>query len=128
VRQINPWLRDPVHQHSQLFTRADVEGHLPPELSIVECGRYNIFKWVNLGREPIFAASGPGGERLLPQDLSIAECGRSNINPRNPANSLPAWQRDLPSFIAGLNLLDDALTTSFRTGHRRNGRRLLVRR
>jgi hypothetical protein len=33
------------------------------------------------------------------------------IVPRNPANALPAWLRDWPSFIAGLNLLDDALTT-----------------
>jgi hypothetical protein len=45
-------------------------------------------------------------ERLLPPDLSIVECGRANIIPRNPANSLPAWQRDLPSFVAGLNVLD----------------------
>jgi SAM-dependent methyltransferase len=73
VRQINPWLRHPVHQHSRLFTRADVEQLLPPDLSIVECGRYNII-------------------------------------PRNPANALPAWLRDSPSFVAGLNLLDDALT------------------
>jgi len=27
----------------------------------------------NLGREPIVAASGPGGERLLPPNLSIVE-------------------------------------------------------
>lgn len=73
VRQINPWLRKPVFQHSRLFTRADVERLLPPDLSIVECGRYNII-------------------------------------PRNPANALPAWLRDSPSFVAGLNLLDDAVT------------------
>jgi SAM-dependent methyltransferase len=73
VRQINPWLRHPVHQHSRLFTRADVERLLPPDLSIVECGRYNII-------------------------------------PRNPANALPAWLRDSRAFVAGLNLLDDALT------------------
>jgi hypothetical protein len=42
MRQINPWLRHPVHQHSRLFTRADVERLLPPDLSIVECGHYNI--------------------------------------------------------------------------------------
>jgi len=74
VRQVNPWLRHPAHQHSRLFTRADVERLLPPDLSIVECGRYNII-------------------------------------PRNPANALPAWLRDSPSFVAGLNLLDDGLTT-----------------
>ena len=62
-------------------------------------------------REPIVAASGPGGERLLPQDLSIVECGRSNVVPRNPANPLPAWLRDSPTFVAGPNLLDDALTS-----------------
>ena len=73
VRQINPWLRHPVHQHSRLFTRADVERLLPPDLSIVECGRYNII-------------------------------------PRNPTNALPAWLRDSRTFVAGLNLLDDALT------------------
>lgn len=73
VRQVNPWLRHPVHQHSRLFTRADVERLLPPDLSIVECGRYNII-------------------------------------PRNPANALPAWLRDSRTFVAGLNLLDDALT------------------
>jgi len=73
VRQINPWLRHPVHQHSRLFTRADVERLLPPDLSIVECGRYNII-------------------------------------PRNPANALPAWLRDSRTFVAGLNLLDDAVT------------------
>ena len=49
-------------------------------------------------------------ERLLPPDLSIVECGRSNIMPRNPANALPAWLRDSRAFVAGLNLLDDALT------------------
>jgi len=49
-------------------------------------------------------------ERLLPPDLSIVECGRSNIVPRNPANSLPASLRDSPSFVAGLNFLDDGLT------------------
>jgi hypothetical protein len=69
----NAWLRHPVHQHSQLFTRADVE-------------------------------------RLLSPDLSIVACGRSNIIPRNPANPLPAWLRDSPTFVAGLNLLDDGLT------------------
>jgi cyclopropane fatty-acyl-phospholipid synthase-like methyltransferase len=42
VRQVTPWLSHPVHQHSRLFTRADVEQLLPPDLSIVECGRYNI--------------------------------------------------------------------------------------
>jgi|694.fasta_scaffold06027_9 cyclopropane fatty-acyl-phospholipid synthase-like methyltransferase len=42
VRQINPWLRKPVFQHSRLFTRADVERLLPPDLAIVECGRYNL--------------------------------------------------------------------------------------
>jgi hypothetical protein len=41
VRQINPWLRHPVHQHSRLFTRADVERLLSPSVSVVECGRYN---------------------------------------------------------------------------------------
>ena len=69
----DPWLRQPVHQHSRLFTRADIEQLLPPDLSIIECGRYNII-------------------------------------PRNPANALPAWLRDSPTFVAGLNLLDDALT------------------
>jgi len=49
-------------------------------------------------------------ERLLPPDLSIIECGRYNIVPRNPANPLPAWLRDSPLFVAGLNLLDDGLT------------------
>jgi len=73
VRQVNPWLRKPVFQHSRLFTRASVERLLPPDLSIVECGRYNII-------------------------------------PRNPANALPAWLRDSRAFVAGLNLLDDALT------------------
>jgi SAM-dependent methyltransferase len=73
VRQVNPWLRRPVFQHSRLFTRADVERLLPPDLSIVECGRYNII-------------------------------------PRNPANALPAWLRDSRAFVAGLNLLDDAVT------------------
>jgi SAM-dependent methyltransferase len=73
VRQVNPWLRKPVFQHSRLFTRASVERLLPPSLSIVECGRYNII-------------------------------------PRNPANALPAWLRDSRAFVAGLNLLDDALT------------------
>ena len=62
-----------MHQHSRLFTRADVE-------------------------------------RLLPPSLSIVECGRSNIIPRNHANALPAWLRDSRAFVAGLNLLDDALT------------------
>ena len=42
MRQINSWLRHPVHQHSRLFARADVERLLPPDLSIVECGRSNI--------------------------------------------------------------------------------------
>jgi SAM-dependent methyltransferase len=73
VRSVNPWLRSPVFQHSKLFTRADVEQFLPPDLSIVECGRYNII-------------------------------------PRNPTSALPAWLRDSPTFVAGLNLLDDALT------------------
>jgi SAM-dependent methyltransferase len=73
VRQVTPWLRRPVWQHSRLFTRADVERLLPPDLSIVECGRYNII-------------------------------------PRNPANALPAWLRDSRTFVAGLNLLDDAVT------------------
>ena len=73
VRQVNPWLRKPVFQHSRLFTRASVE-------------------------------------RLLPPSLSIVECGRSNIIPRNPASALPAWLRDSQAFVAGLNLLDDALT------------------
>jgi hypothetical protein len=62
-----------VHQHSRPFTRADVKRLLPPSISIVECGRYNII-------------------------------------PRNPANALPAWLRDSRAFVAGLNLLDDALT------------------
>ena len=62
-----------MHQHSRLFTRASVEQLLPPDLSIVECGRYNII-------------------------------------PRNPANALPIWFRDSRVFVAGLNLLDDALT------------------
>ena len=31
-----------MHQHSRPFTRADVERLLPPSISIVECGRYNI--------------------------------------------------------------------------------------
>jgi hypothetical protein len=39
------------------------------------------------------------------------EYGRYNIIPRNPANALPAWLRDSQVFVAGLNLLDDALTT-----------------
>lgn len=42
VRQVNPWLRQQLHQHSRLFTRADVEGLLPADLSIVACGRYNM--------------------------------------------------------------------------------------
>jgi hypothetical protein len=41
---------------------------------------------------------------------SIVECGRYNIVPRNPPSALPAWLRDSPSFVAGLNLLDDGLT------------------
>ena len=73
MRQSNPWLRHPMHQHSRLFTRASVERLLPPDLSIVECGRYNII-------------------------------------PRNPAHALPAWLRDSRSFVASLNLLDDAVT------------------
>ena len=47
----------------------------------------------------------------MPQDLSIVECGRYNIIPRNPANALPAWLRDSPLFVAGLNLLDGGLPT-----------------
>ncbi len=49
-------------------------------------------------------------EQLLPPGLSIIACGRYNIVPRNPANPLPAWLRDSPLFVAGLNLLDDGLT------------------
>jgi len=49
-------------------------------------------------------------ERFLPPGLSIVECGRSNIIPRNPANALPAWLRNSRTFVAGLNLLDDAVT------------------
>lgn len=42
VRCLNPWLRRPVFQHTRLFTHEEVEELLPPDLSIVECGRYNI--------------------------------------------------------------------------------------
>jgi hypothetical protein len=38
----------------------------------------------NLGREPISAASGPGGERLSPTELSIVECGRSTNRSAQP--------------------------------------------
>jgi hypothetical protein len=38
----------------------------------------------------------------------IAPHGSSSS--RNPASALPAWLRDSRAFVAGLNLLDDALT------------------
>jgi hypothetical protein len=43
VRQVNPWRRKPVFKHRRLFTRADVEQGLPPDLSIVECGRFEAY-------------------------------------------------------------------------------------
>jgi SAM-dependent methyltransferase len=85
--------------------------HLPNRYSWIECVVRSVNPWL---RKPAFQHSKlftrADVERLLPANLRVVECGRYNIVPRNPANALPAWLRDSRTFVAGLNLLDDALT------------------
>lgn len=73
VRMVNPWLRQPMHQHSRLYTRAEVQRLLPPELSIVECGRYNIVPRNPLHALPVWVRDSPAcvaGINLLDDSLT----------------------------------------------------------
>ncbi|NDC54571.1 MAG: class I SAM-dependent methyltransferase [Planctomycetia bacterium] len=77
VRSVNPWLRRPVFQHSMLFTRADVERLLPPSLSIIECGRYNIIPRnpANaLPAWPLRRPSSPGSTSLTTRSRRSRRC------------------------------------------------------
>ena len=58
------------------------------------------------------------GSRFSRNEFPAARCSssicitapRGSNTSRNPANASPPWLRDSRAFVAGLNLLDDALT------------------